>query len=87
MLATFPERVPQLSARSRRRQRLLLDTLGTTLKAGQALAAMPFDALRFAYASAVRAGLVERSILASRDFERSLDRLERMTLGPLARRV
>ena len=36
----------------------------------------PFEALRFQYASAVAAGRLEQSI----------DRLERLILGPLARR-
>jgi hypothetical protein len=47
---------------------------------------MPFDALRFHYASAVTAGLVQRSILASGVLERTIDALESLTLGPLARR-
>lgn len=56
-------------------------------KTGKTLAALPFDALRFSYARAVKAGLVEKSMLASRDFENAVSALERMTLGPLARRV
>ena len=47
----------------------------------------PFDAMRQQYATAVRAGLIERSILASRDFEVAVARLERWSLGPFARRV
>lgn len=47
----------------------------------------PFDAMRAQYANAVRAGLIERSILASRDFEVAVAQLERWSLGPLARRV
>jgi hypothetical protein len=46
---------------------------------------MPFDALRFQYACAVKAGLVERSLLASSQLERALDTLEKLILGPLAR--
>ena len=46
---------------------------------------MPFDALRFQYAGAVMAGLVQRSILASGKLERALDALENLILGPLAR--
>jgi hypothetical protein len=53
--------------------------------AGQAFLAMPFDALRFQYASAVTAGLVPRSILASGRSERSIDLLEKIMLGPNAR--
>lgn len=50
------------------------------------LFAMPFDALRAQYASAVKAGWVERSMLAARDFERAVSAMEQLTLGPLARR-
>ena len=49
--------------------------------------ALPFDTARAQYGRAVQTGLVERSILASRDFECAIDSLERLTLGPLARRV
>jgi hypothetical protein len=48
---------------------------------------LPFDAARAQYARAVQLGLIERSILASRDFECALGALERLTLGPLARYV
>ena len=40
----------------------------------------PFDAMRAQYANAVRAGLIERSILASRDFEVAVAQLERQTV-------
>ncbi|MCV2361326.1 hypothetical protein LNV08_20380 [Paucibacter sp. TC2R-5] len=53
--------------------------------AGQAFLAMPFDAMRFHYASAVAAGLAHRSILAPGQFEQALDTLEKLILGPLAR--
>ncbi|MCV2353294.1 hypothetical protein LNV09_03865 [Paucibacter sp. B2R-40] len=53
--------------------------------AGQAFLAMPFDAMRFHYASVVAAGLAQRSLLASGQFERALDTLEKLILGPLAR--
>jgi hypothetical protein len=49
--------------------------------------AMPFDVARAAHAAAVQWGLVRRSMLASRDFENALVLLERLTLGPLSRRV
>jgi hypothetical protein len=52
---------------------------------GQAILVMPFDALRFQYASAVQAGLVPRSILASAKSERAIDLLEKLVLGALAR--
>jgi hypothetical protein len=45
----------------------------------------PFDTARAQYGHAVQAGLIERSMLASRDFERALGALERLALGPLAR--
>jgi hypothetical protein len=50
------------------------------------LFAIPFDTLRAQYAGAVKAGLVERSMLAARDFERAVSAMEQLTLGPLARR-
>ena len=46
-----------------------------------------FDLARAQYAAAVHAGLIERSLLASGAFERRLGMLERLTLGPWARRV
>jgi hypothetical protein len=48
--------------------------------------ALPFDAVRAQYARAARAGLIERSMLAQRDFELALGSLERLLLGPWARR-
>jgi hypothetical protein len=57
------------------------------LQATRALACLPFDLLRAQHARAVQAGLLPRSLLASRDFERTLGALERAALGPLARRV
>jgi len=57
------------------------------LQAGRALAWLPFDIARAQHARAVQAGLLPRSLLASRDFERALTALERAALGPLARRV
>ena len=46
-----------------------------------------FDLARAQYAAGVQAGLIERSLLASGAFERRLGLLERLTLGPWARRV
>lgn len=62
---------------------------GTTAaaRAGLGLLRMPFDSARTHYAQGVRAGLIERSMLASRDFECALHAMEQLTLGPLARRV
>lgn len=54
---------------------------------GQSVMALPFDGAREQYARAVRAGLLPNSMLAARDFERSLALLENLTLGPFARRV
>lgn len=54
---------------------------------GQRIAGLPFDALRAHYAWAVKVGLMERSMIASRDFERSVGALEQITCGPMARRV
>jgi hypothetical protein len=55
--------------------------------AGLRAARFPFDAARANYATAVQAGLIGRSMLASRDFERTLNWLETLTLGPWARQV
>jgi hypothetical protein len=49
--------------------------------------ALPFDMARAQYANAVRGGLIRPSKLASRDFEQLVGSMERLTLGPLARRV
>jgi hypothetical protein len=68
-------------------QTWLVDALAAGWTAGKAIAAVPFDTLRANYASAVRAGLVRNSMLASRDFEHVVAALERVALGPLARRV
>ncbi len=47
----------------------------------------PFDLARAQHAAGVQCGLLQRSLLASADFERRLGQLERLALGPLARRV
>lgn len=57
----------------------------TRISGGRGLLAMPFDALRVQYASVVKAGLARRSLLASGSFERTIDALEKLILGPLAR--
>ena len=46
---------------------------------------LPFDIARAQYARAVQLGLVERSMLASRDFARTLGAFEQLALGPWAR--
>jgi hypothetical protein len=48
---------------------------------------LPFDIARAQYARAVQLGLVQRSMLASRDFTRALSAMERLALGPWARHV
>jgi hypothetical protein len=48
---------------------------------------LPFDMARAQYARAVQAGLIERSMLASRDFSRTVGAWEQLTLGPWARHV
>lgn len=61
--------------------------LQSAREAATYLLVWPFDAARAQYGAAVRAGILSRSILASRDFERGLGRLERTMLGPFARQV
>ena len=48
---------------------------------------LPFDVARHQYASAVRVGLIERSILAWAKFEQAVSSLEKLILGPWARQV
>jgi len=48
---------------------------------------LPFDVARAQYARAVQVGLIERSMLASRNFSRALSSLEQLALGPWARHV
>jgi hypothetical protein len=48
---------------------------------------MPFDVMRNQHAEAVHAGLMANSILESRDFEKTVDALEHLALGPFARNV
>jgi hypothetical protein len=48
---------------------------------------LPFDLAREHYGMAVQFGLFKRSMLAWSKFERQLDLLEKVTLGPWARRV
>jgi hypothetical protein len=48
---------------------------------------LPFDLARANYAQAVRLGFLEHSLLKSAKFERELSAMERLTLGPWARRV
>ena len=57
------------------------------VQARKAALTLPFDTMRAQYASAVAHGLVERSLLASGKFERTVGALEQLALGPFARRV
>jgi hypothetical protein len=61
------------------------NTIGSRMLSGAL--ALPFDMAREQYARAVRAGLIQNSMLGARDNERILSALERATLGPWARRV
>ncbi len=56
------------------------------LNATQSCLVAPFEAMRSQYAGAVAAGFMPKSLLASAQLERSLDNLEKLCLGPLARR-
>jgi hypothetical protein len=56
--------------------RIAMDVLG-----------LPFDIARAQYAAAVQWGLVERSMLASRNFAHALGAMEQLALGPWARHV
>ena len=57
----------------------------TTSNLLQTVLCLPFDLARMNYAAAVRAGLIERSMLASARFGRFLVAMEMAVLGPLAR--
>jgi hypothetical protein len=56
-------------------------------RASQTLLGLPFDLLRLQYAAAARAGLVQRSMLASCRFDHALTTLEHLSYGPFARSV
>jgi hypothetical protein len=60
-------------------------TLSAMTRVGSEWMALPFDMAREQYAKSVRAGLVERSIIASARFEHAISALERFTLGCMAR--
>lgn len=65
----------------------LEETASRFERTAQASLALPFDIAREVYAKAVHAGLIQDSMLASRDLERVLTALERASLGPWARQV
>ena len=56
-------------------------------RVGSSVLALPFDIARAQYAKAVQLGLIERSLLASARFGQMLITLEKLTLGPLARKL
>lgn len=60
--------------------------LAELTRVGSDVLALPFDMAREQYARSVRAGLVERSMIASAKFEHVVSALERFTLGAMARR-
>jgi hypothetical protein len=62
------------------------DSIALAREATQTCLSAPFEAMRAHYASAVQAGVVPRSLRASAEFGRSLDNLEKLCLGLLARR-
>ena len=61
-------------------------TAAALARAGSDVMALPFDLARDSYARAVRAGLIERSMLQSAHFARALRAVENLTLGVWARR-
>lgn len=63
------------------------DAATALARALSACLAAPFDALRLAHGSAVQLGLAPRSMLASHEVDMTLDALERIALGPWARRA
>ncbi|WP_342619158.1 hypothetical protein [Rhodoferax sp. GW822-FHT02A01] len=60
--------------------------LKSMTRLGSDMLALPFDVAREQYAKSVRAGLVERSLIASARFEHTISALERLALGCMARR-
>jgi len=65
----------------------LVPAADAVAKASQTLMGLPFDLLRVQYAAAARAGLVQRSMLASSRFDHALTTLEHLSYGPFARHV
>ena len=65
--------------------KLALDNLRQATQHQKNVLGLPFDVAREHYSKAVRAGLVEKSLIASARFERTLSALEICALGPWAR--
>ena len=61
--------------------------LGAPGKTTSLMLAWPFDIAHIMYAMAVRIGLLKDSMLTSARFSRDISALEKMSLGPWARRV
>jgi hypothetical protein len=61
-------------------------TMAELTRVGSDVLALPFDVAREHYVKLVRAGWVERSLLASARFEKAISAMERFTLGAMARR-
>lgn len=87
MRRTPSSALPRVSARMPVHRTGLADSFQAAWSSAKAMAALPFDTLRAIHADAATAGFVQKSMLASRDFEHLVGALERITLGPLARRV
>lgn len=68
-----------------------IQSLNTTVsgfeRTTSSVLALPFDVAREVYSKAVQVGILQNSMLASRDFSIALNALEKTTLGPWARRV
>jgi non-canonical (house-cleaning) NTP pyrophosphatase len=62
-------------------------TVASAVSVAKHALAWPFDTMRDQYANAVRAGLVERSLIAAAQFERKVAVLEQSLLGACARHV
>jgi hypothetical protein len=55
-------------------------------RVGREFLALPFDMAREQYAKSVRAGLLERSLIASARVEHAISAMEQLSLGCMARR-
>jgi hypothetical protein len=64
-----------------------MDAVSAIERMSRLILGMPFDMAREHYAKAVQVGLIEQSMLGGAKFEQALVALEKLSLGPLARRV
>jgi hypothetical protein len=67
--------------------RMTMPPFDSIAKTTSLVLGLPFDLARANYAHAVRLGLIKQSLLNSARFEQQLSIVERLTLGPWARRV